>query len=98
MAIGDNGDQHLEELRRVLPLADLSVGQLWLRYFAIGGSVGQFEIEAYLFAAHQLPVLECDLLVQALNERFMDLSLDIRIPYSSATKPSTIEDPGDLEK
>lgn len=86
MAIDDD-DQQLKELRRALPLAQLSVGELWLKYFAIGGSAGQFEIEAYLFAAHELPVLERDLVAQALNEHFMDLAVDIRVPYSSAVDP-----------
>lgn len=93
MAIEDDDDQQLMELRRALPLAQLSVGELWLKYFAIGGSAGEFEIEAYLFAAHELPVLERDLVAQALNERFMDLSMDIRVPYSAAIDPGAATEP-----
>lgn len=96
MAIDDD-DQQLKELRRALPLAQLSVGELWLKYFALGGSAGQFEIEAYLFVAHELPVLERDLVAQALNEHFMDLSLDIRVPYSFGVDPGDAGEPEDPE-
>lgn len=95
MANDDDDEQQLMELRRVLPLVRLSVGELWLKYFSIGGSAGQFELEAYLFAAHTLPVLERDLVAQTLNEHFMDLSLDIRVPYSSAVDPGDHPETGD---
>ncbi|PYI38629.1 hypothetical protein CVS30_08670 [Arthrobacter psychrolactophilus] len=94
MAFDD--DKQLRELRRVLPLAHLTVGELWLKYFAIGGSAGQFEVEAYLFAAHTLPVLERDLVAQALNEHFMDLGVDVRIPYSAAVDPGGETGSGEL--
>lgn len=96
MPIDDDDDYQLKELRRVLPLAQLTVGELWLKYFAIGGSAGQFEVEAYLFAAHALPVLERDLVAQALNEHFMDLTIDIRIPYSAGVDPGEEAGSGEL--
>ncbi|WP_104092097.1 hypothetical protein [Arthrobacter sp. GMC3] len=78
----DDDDQQFTDLRWALALAQLTVGELWLKYFALGGSAGQFEVEAYLCEAHAFPVLERDLLAQALNEQFMALTLDIRIPFS----------------
>jgi hypothetical protein len=83
----ESDDLQLKQLRRALPLAGLTVGELWLRYFSIGGSAGQFEIEAYLFAAHALPTLERDLVAHAINERFMDLGMDVRVPYSADIGP-----------
>ena len=85
-------DQQLKQLRGALPLAGLTVGELWLKYFAIGGSSGQFEIEAYLYAAHGLPILERDLVAHAINERFMDLGMDVRVPYSTDTDPGKAQD------
>lgn len=79
----DDDDLQLKQLRQALPLAGFTVGELWLKYFAIGGSAGQFEIEAYLYAAHALPTLERDLVAHAINERFMDLGMDLRVPYSA---------------
>lgn len=87
----DDDDLQLKQLRQALPLAGLGVGELWLRYFGIGGSAGQFEIEAYLYAAHSLPTLERDLVAHAINERFMDLGLDVRVPYSTEIDPGQQE-------
>jgi len=89
----DDEDPQLRELQRVLPLAKLTVGELWLKYFALGGSAGRFEIEAYLSSAHLLPPLERDLVAQAVNEHFMDLSVDVRVPYSSSLEPGEGESP-----
>lgn len=82
MGIGDD-DQQVTELRWALALAQLTVGELWLKYFALGGSAGQFEVEAYICAVHAFPPLERDLLAQAFNEQFMSLPIGVRIPYSS---------------
>lgn len=87
----DDDDLQLKQLRQALPLAGLTVGELWLKYFGIGGSAGQFEIEAYLHAAHALPTLERDLVAHAINERFMDLNMDLRVPYSTDIDPGKAE-------
>lgn len=87
----DDDDLQLKQLRQALPLAGLTVGELWLKYFGIGGSAGQFEIEAYLYAAHALPTLERDLVAHAINERFMDLNMDLRVPYSTDIDPGKAE-------
>ena len=87
----DDDDLQLRQLRRALPLAGPTVGELWLRYFGLGGSAGQFEIEAYLFAAHALPTLERDLVAHAINERLMDLDMELRVPYSTDLDPGTAE-------
>lgn len=83
----NDDDLQLKQLRQALPLAGLSVGELWLRYFGFGGSAGQFEIEASFFAAHVLPTLEQDLVAYAVDERFMDLDMDLRVPYSTDIDP-----------
>ncbi|ALE06222.1 hypothetical protein AL755_13355 [Arthrobacter sp. ERGS1:01] len=89
MGIGD--EEKFAELRWALALAELTVGELWLKYFALGGSAGQFELEAYICAVHSFPPLERDLLAQAFNEQFMSLPVEVRIPYSS--DPDEEQDP-----
>jgi hypothetical protein len=61
--------------------ADLSVDDLWLRYFAFGGDAGPFEIDAYLNGAIALPPMQHDLLAHAINERLDEITPP-RAPYS----------------
>lgn len=69
----------LETARRTL---ELSVTDLWWRYFAVGGMASELEIEAILFGALVPSDLERDLLAVALNERFGELGGGHPIPYS----------------
>ncbi|RKO21620.1 hypothetical protein D7Z96_16165 [Pseudarthrobacter phenanthrenivorans] len=48
--------------------ADITVGELWLRYFGMGGSAGEYEVNAYLQGLISLPVPQRDLLAMAANE------------------------------
>ena len=60
-----------EQRRRLLEAlsaARINTGALWLRYFSIGGSVGEYEVEAYLQGMLSIPELERDLLAMAANE------------------------------
>ena len=91
MAYENNDDPQLNELRQALAMAELTVDELWLKFFAVGGSVDQLELEAFLFGAHALPALERDLMAQALNEDLEDLedlSIHLRIRYSATMDPS----------
>ncbi|WP_311380762.1 hypothetical protein [Arthrobacter sp. ISL-28] len=64
--------------------AQLSMEELWLRYFTMGGMAGQFEIEAYLHGVIALPPLQRDILTHALNERLDELdSEERRASYSN---------------
>ena len=69
----------LETARRAL---EMSVTDLWWRYFAVGGMASELEIEAILFGALEPSDLERDLLAVALNERFSELGRDHPIAYS----------------
>jgi hypothetical protein len=64
--------------------AGITAGELWLRYFSIGGSAGEYEVEAYLHGLHSLPVLQRDLLAHAANELIDELPPIPRAPYSDA--------------
>jgi hypothetical protein len=64
-------------------------GELWIAYFALGGSLAQFEIEAYLAGIQDLPVLERDLLAHTLNEILEESGQGVRVPYSTDEEPAT---------
>jgi hypothetical protein len=61
--------------------AGLSVGELWMAYFALGGSESAEAVRAFLGADDDVGLTDYDVLVQALNERFMDLGVDHPVPY-----------------
>jgi hypothetical protein len=54
--------------------AELSIDDLWLRYFALGGEADRFELDAYLNGAIALPPLQHDVLAQAINERLREIA------------------------
>ena len=70
----------------------LSHGELWIRYFALGGMSTALELEAYLYEALTPTDHEHDLVASALNERFSELGGDHPIPY---TDDEPTDGPGD---
>ncbi|MDI2036045.1 hypothetical protein [Paenarthrobacter nitroguajacolicus] len=68
MGFDSNEPEQRRRLLAALESAGISTGTLWLRYFSIGGSVGEYEVEAYLQGMLSLPELERDLLAMAANE------------------------------
>jgi len=69
----------LEEARREL---SMSIEELWLRYFALGGMSTALEVEAILFGALVAIAHDRDVLSVALNERYAELGADHPLPYS----------------
>ena len=69
----------LEQARRDL---GLSVADLWLRYFALGGMNAVLELEAILFGALKSNAHNRDIVAVALNERFFELGRDHPVGYS----------------
>ena len=83
MAMGDEESEQRLRFAASLRHADVSMEELWLRYFTLGGHAGQFEVEAYIHGAMALPALQRDILAHALNERLNELhSGTPRAPYS----------------
>ncbi|WP_024367719.1 hypothetical protein [Arthrobacter sp. TB 26] len=83
MALGDEESEQRRRFADSLRHADVSIEELWLRYFTLGGHAGQFEIEAYIHGAMALPALQRDILAHALNERLNELHSGApRAPYS----------------
>lgn len=72
----------LNGLRAALDNAGIERDELWFRYFGIGGSVGQYEVDAYLHRLMSLPPLERDLLAQAANELIDERPALPRAPYT----------------
>lgn len=68
----------LERARRDTGLA---VGDLWFRYFALGGMSTVLEVEAVLYGARLATNHDRNLLAVALNERYAELGRDHPVPY-----------------
>ncbi|PWK82148.1 stage II sporulation protein E [Lentzea atacamensis] len=62
--------------------SDLTLQQLWTRYFALGGDAGLVEVDAYLHGLMPLPALQRDMLAHAVNERLDELTWPHRVPYT----------------
>lgn len=69
----------LEQARREL---GLSLPDLWVRYFALGGMDAAVEVEAIMFGALVSDDHNRDILAVALNERFSELGRDHPVPYA----------------
>jgi hypothetical protein len=81
---GPSGDLEQEQsrlLRKALQRSGLRHGDLWLRYFSIGGTVGEYEIDAYIQSLFSLPPSQRDLLAHAANELIDELPPLPRAPY-----------------
>ena len=68
MGFDSSEPEQRRRLQAALAAADVSTGDLWLYYFGIGGSVGEYEVEAYMQGLLSLPELQRDLLAMAVNE------------------------------
>jgi hypothetical protein len=60
----------------------LSHGELWLRYFELGGMSTALEVEAFLYEALTPTPHDRDLIAHALNERFVELGGNHPVPYA----------------
>jgi hypothetical protein len=72
---------HQRGLVKAFHHAQLTVQELWLRYFALGGVVGPTEVDAYLNGLMPLSPLEHNILALAINERLRELPPPPRAPY-----------------
>jgi hypothetical protein len=77
----NHADRYQREVALAFGGTELTVGELWLRYFALGGDAGKVEIEAYLAGLMPLPSLQHNILAHAINERLDELGPPRRAPY-----------------
>ena len=62
----------------------LTVAELWLRYFSLGGMRTPLEVDAIVHGALSPSELDYDILAHAINERFLELGGDHPVPYSDS--------------
>jgi hypothetical protein len=60
--------------------AGMSFNELWIAYFALGGSAQPGEVRAYLGGGGTRS-MDYDVLAQAINERFLDQGGNHPVPY-----------------
>jgi hypothetical protein len=68
--------------------ADLTHGELWLRYFELGGMSTGLQLEAFLFGALEPSAHDHDVIAHALNERFVELGGNHPVPYLEDARSS----------
>ncbi|MEV6640606.1 PP2C family protein-serine/threonine phosphatase [Amycolatopsis sp. NPDC051371] len=68
--------------------AELTPEELWLRYFALGGSYGLLEVEGYLHGLLDLPGFDRDVVAHAVNERLDELAWHRRASYTRTLRES----------
>lgn len=57
------------------------MGELFLRYFELGGMSSALELEAFLYHALEPSIHDHDLVAHALNERYVELGGNHPVPY-----------------
>ena len=77
--MGETGGEALDQARQA---AGLSHGDLYLRYFELGGMSSALEVEAFCYGALQPDAHNHDVIAHALNERFVELCGNHPVPYS----------------
>lgn len=80
----DDASVGYEQARQLLTMraANIDQGRLWLYFFSIGGSISEFELDAFLHHSLVLPRLQRDLLAQAANEILAEQAPP-RVPYAA---------------
>ena len=77
-----NEQPSLDQARRDV---GLSMTDLWLRYFALGGMSTPIELEAYLLGALQPTSYEHNLVAHAINEHQVERGGNQPVPYVDDT-------------
>ena len=76
-------EERLDALDQYRRDADLSHGDLFLRYFELGGMSTALELEAVLYGALYPSAHDREVIAHALNERFVELGGNHPVPYVS---------------
>ena len=79
-------ERAIDELDTFRQEAGLSHGELWLRYFELGGMSTGLELEAFLFGMLAPSAHDHDVIAQALNERFSELGKNHPVAYLGDAK------------
>ncbi|MGO8859862.1 MAG: hypothetical protein ACLQRH_03700 [Acidimicrobiales bacterium] len=74
-------EQALDVLDVFRQEAGLSHGELWLRYFELGGMSSALELQAVLYGALIPSDHDHDVIAHAINERFVELGGNHPVAY-----------------
>lgn len=80
-SVVNSSDQVLDRYRQ---RAGLSHGDLFLRYFELGGMSTALQLEAILYGALLPSPHDEEVIAHALNERFVELGGNHPVPYPEA--------------
>jgi hypothetical protein len=80
-------ERAIDELDSFRQQAGLSHGELWLRYFELGGMSTGFELEAFLYGMLLPSTHDRNVIVHAINERFGELGRNHPVAYSKDLNP-----------
>lgn len=72
--------------------AGLSHGDLWLRYFELGGMSTALQLEGFLYGALRPSANDYNVVAHALNERFVELGGNHPVAYSEDEDDPAEED------
>jgi hypothetical protein len=75
-------DLQRSALRAAREHAGLTLEDLWMRYFALGGDADLMDVDAHLAGLAPLPAIHRDILAHAVNERLDEIIAQHRVPYS----------------
>jgi hypothetical protein len=75
-------EQQRSALQAARDRTGLTLEELWMRYFALGGNADLMDVDAHISGLTVLPVLQGDILAHAVNERLDELITQHRVPYS----------------
>lgn len=75
-----DGHVQIRMMTFALSEAELSVQDVWVRYYGLGGMISAFEVQAYLSGLLALPAEERNLLAWATNELLEPTPVQIRVP------------------
>jgi serine phosphatase RsbU (regulator of sigma subunit) len=81
-------DRQAAALSAAVRHADLTLEQLWTRYFALGGDGDLMDVDAHLAGLVPLPSGQGDMLAHAVNERLDEVIAAHRVPYSRTVRLS----------
>ncbi|WP_103353573.1 PP2C family protein-serine/threonine phosphatase [Amycolatopsis sp. CA-128772] len=79
-------DEQRRQIAACFARSDLTLEQLWMRYFALGGSLSLIELDSYLNGLTTLPRVDRDMLAHAVNERLDEVTGPARAPYSHTVR------------
>ena len=79
---------HNGALEAARDMLGLTVAELWLAYFGLGGKLWPAAISAALSGDQELGNHDHDLLVQALNDHFIEHDEDHPLAYADELPPT----------